>query len=95
MARLFTRWSNSALGHRTRQVGSDDSPGFAPGEHAAAMADPARDRLAALRARTGDGPAFAAARSATVCSAPRCVPSPTRPSSISAPCATTSPASRS
>ncbi|POX38930.1 fructuronate reductase [Streptomyces sp. Ru73] len=96
---LFTRWANSALGHRTRQVGSDGSAklrqrvpdpallhlragrmphhlaltvagylcclapaaGFDPGEHAAAMADPARERLAALRARTGDGPSFAAA----------------------------------
>ncbi|MBZ4015820.1 mannitol dehydrogenase family protein [Streptomyces purpurogeneiscleroticus] len=99
VAQLFTRWANSALGHRTRQVGSDGSaklrqripapallhlragrmphhlaltvaaylcclapsPGFDPGEHAAAMADPARDRLAALRARTSDGPSFATA----------------------------------
>ncbi|MEU6118685.1 mannitol dehydrogenase family protein [Streptomyces sp. NPDC047117] len=96
---LFTRWANSALGHRTRQVGSDGSvklrqrvpnpallhlragrmphhlaltvaaylcclapsAGFDPGEHAAAMVDPARERLAALRARTADGPSFAAA----------------------------------
>ncbi|MFI8999017.1 mannitol dehydrogenase family protein [Streptomyces sp. NPDC053542] len=99
VTQLFTRWSNSALGHRTRQVGSDGSaklrqripgpallqlragrmphhlaltvaaylcclapsPGFDPGEHAAAMTDPARDRLAALRARTPDGPSFATA----------------------------------
>ncbi|MBO8193875.1 mannitol dehydrogenase family protein [Streptomyces oryzae] len=97
--RLFTRWTNSALGHRTRQVGSDGSAklrqripepallhlragrmphhlaltlaaylcclapraGFDPGEHAAAMTDPARERLGTLRARTTDGPSFAAA----------------------------------
>ncbi|MFP5068091.1 mannitol dehydrogenase family protein [Pseudonocardia nantongensis] len=83
-AQLFVRWSNTALGHRTRQVGSDGSlklaqripgpaaehraagrlphhlaltvaawlacvappDGFDPGPHAAAMAEPARDRLA-------------------------------------------------
>lgn len=83
---LFGRWSNSALGHRTSQVGSDGSvklpqrvpapavrmlaagrmphhlaltvaawlccvappDGFDPGPHAAAMTDPARDRLAEL-----------------------------------------------
>ena len=94
---LFVRWANSALGHRTRQVGSDGSVklrqrvpdpallhlragrmphhlaltvaaylcclapanGFDPGAHAAAMADPARERLAALRARTQGGQAFA------------------------------------
>ncbi|WP_030253135.1 mannitol dehydrogenase family protein [Streptomyces violens] len=99
VAQLFTRWANSALGHRTRQVGSDGSvklrqripdpallqlragrmphhlaltvaaylcclapaAGFDPGEHAAAMADPARDRLAALRTRAGGGPSFATA----------------------------------
>ncbi|MFI9781153.1 mannitol dehydrogenase family protein [Streptomyces sp. NPDC051956] len=99
VAQLFTRWSNSALGHRTRQVGSDGSVklrqrvpdpalvhlragrmphhlaltvaaylsclaparGFDPGEHAAAMSDPARERLAALRARTAHGPSFATA----------------------------------
>ncbi|MER7399325.1 mannitol dehydrogenase family protein [Streptomyces sp. NPDC000151] len=99
VTQLFTRWANSALGHRTRQVGSDGSvklrqrvpgpallqlrsgrmphhlaltvaaylcclapsAGFDPGEHAAAMADPARDHLAALRARTPDGPSFATA----------------------------------
>ncbi|MEV1293679.1 mannitol dehydrogenase family protein [Pseudonocardia sp. NPDC049635] len=87
---LFTRWSNVALGHRTRQVGSDGSlklaqripgpaaehlaagamphhlaltvagwlacvappAGFDPGPHAAAMAEPARERLAA----TAGGP---------------------------------------
>ncbi|WP_327657126.1 mannitol dehydrogenase family protein [Streptomyces sp. NBC_00483] len=96
---LFTRWANSALGHRTRQVGSDGSvklrqripdpallhlrsgrmphhlaltvaaylcclapsAGFDPGEHAAAMVDPARERLAALRAKTADGTSFATA----------------------------------
>jgi fructuronate reductase len=84
-AQLFTRWANSALGHRTTQVGSDGSvklaqripepavehlekgrmphhlaltfaaylcciappAGYDPGPHAAAMADPARARLAA------------------------------------------------
>ncbi|MFB8267625.1 mannitol dehydrogenase family protein [Streptomyces sp. NPDC055955] len=99
VTQLFTRWSNSALGHRTRQVGSDGSvklrqripgpallhlragrmphhlaltvaaylsclapaAGFDPGEHAAAMIDPARERLAHLRVRTGGGPSFAAA----------------------------------
>ncbi|MGP3991302.1 mannitol dehydrogenase family protein [Streptomyces sp. 3N207] len=99
VSRLFTRWTNSALGHRTRQVGSDGSvklrqripdpallhlragrmphhlaltlaaylcclapsAGFDPGEHAAAMADPARERLSTLRARTSDGPSFATA----------------------------------
>lgn len=99
VAQLFTRWNNSALGHRTRQVGSDGSvklhqripapallhlrdgrmphhlaltvaaylcclapsAGFDPGEHAAAMTDPARERLGALRARTKDGRSFAAA----------------------------------
>ncbi|GAA1394887.1 mannitol dehydrogenase family protein [Pseudonocardia kongjuensis] len=92
-ARLFTRWSNVALGHRTRQVGSDGSlklaqripgpaaehlasgtmphhlaltvagwlacvappAGFDPGPHAAAMAEPARDRLAATAAGPADG----------------------------------------
>jgi fructuronate reductase len=81
---LFTRWRNTALGHRTSQVGSDGSvklrqripapalglldagrmphflaltvagylaclaplPGFDPGQHAAAMVDPARGALA-------------------------------------------------
>ncbi|BBG01360.1 MULTISPECIES: mannitol dehydrogenase family protein [Pseudonocardia] len=85
---LFTRWSNAALGHRTRQVGSDGSlklaqripgpaaehlasgvlpqhlaltvagwlacvappAGFDPGPHAAAMAEPAREQLAATAA---------------------------------------------
>ncbi|WP_052864190.1 mannitol dehydrogenase family protein [Streptomyces niger] len=99
VAQLFTRWANSALGHRTRQVGSDGSvklrqrvpdpallhlragrmphhlaltvaaylscmapaPGFDPGEHAAAMADPARERLRALRSRTHDARSFATA----------------------------------
>ncbi|WP_129787114.1 mannitol dehydrogenase family protein [Promicromonospora panici] len=89
---LFGRWSNSALGHRTSQVGSDGSmklpqrvpapalrmladgemphhlaltvaawlccvapvDGFDPGPHAAAMTDPARERLAEL-ARTAPG----------------------------------------
>lgn len=89
---LFGRWSNSALGHRTSQVGSDGSvklpqrvpapavqmlaagrmphhlaltvaawlccvapvAGFDPGPHAAAMADPARERLAEL-SRTSQG----------------------------------------
>lgn len=93
---LFTRWSNTALGHRTRQVGSDGSsklvqripgpaaehlgagrmphhlaltvaawlaciappPGFDPGPHAAAMTDPARERLRA----TAPGPASAHVR---------------------------------
>ncbi|MEU6259411.1 mannitol dehydrogenase family protein [Streptomyces sp. NPDC047043] len=83
VAQLFDRWANSALGHRTQQVGSDGSvklrqrvpdpavrhlrggrmphhlaltvaaylccmappTGFDPGPHAAAMTDPARDRL--------------------------------------------------
>lgn len=95
---LFTRWSNTALGHRTRQVGSDGSlklaqripgpaaehlatgrmphhlaltaaawlacvapsPGFDPGPHAAAMAEPARERLAA----TASGPVAAHVRAA-------------------------------
>lgn len=86
---LFTRFANSALRHRTRQVGSDGSvklaqrvpepalahlvagrmphhlaltvagylcciaapPGFDPGPHAAAMTDPARERLAPLASR--------------------------------------------
>lgn len=90
-ARLVERWSNTALGHRTRQVGSDGSlklaqrvpgpaaehlaagrmphhlaltvaawlacvappPGSDPGPHAAAMHEPARERLAA----TATGPA--------------------------------------
>ncbi len=90
---LFQRWANSALGHRTSQVGSDGSvklrqripepalralaagqmphllaltvagylsclaplPGFDPGPHAAAMADPARDTLARLAATARDG----------------------------------------
>lgn len=88
---LFSRWGNSALGHRTSQVGSDGSvklgqripgpvahafdggefphlialtvaaylaciappAGFDPGPHAAAMTDPARERLTAVPARTG------------------------------------------
>lgn len=88
IAELFTRWSNSALGHRTRQVGSDGSvklaqrvpeparnhlaagrmphglaltvaaylcciappAGVDAGPHAAAMSDPARERLAPLAA---------------------------------------------
>ena len=87
VAQLFERWSNTALGHRTQQVGSDGSvklgqrvpepallqlragrlphhlaltvaaylcclappPGFDPGPHAAAMADPARAGLVATR----------------------------------------------
>ena len=89
MAQLFERWSNTALGHRTAQVGSDGSvklaqripipamlhlaegrtprhlaltlaaylcciappAGLDPGPHAAAMADPARPRLAGLATR--------------------------------------------
>ncbi|MEU7818577.1 mannitol dehydrogenase family protein [Pseudonocardia sp. NPDC049154] len=89
VAQLFTRWSNTALGHRTRQVGSDGSvklaqrvpepalhhlaagrmphglaltvaaylcciappTGFDAGSHAAAMSDPARERLARLAGR--------------------------------------------
>jgi fructuronate reductase len=88
---LFERWANSALGHRTTQVGSDGSvklaqrvpepalahlsagrmphhlaltvagylcclappDGFDPGPHAAAMTDPARQRLAPLRSSSG------------------------------------------
>lgn len=88
---LFSRWGNSALGHRTSQVGSDGSvklgqripgpvlqafergafphlialtvaaylaciappAGFDPGPHAAAMADPARERLSAVTTRGG------------------------------------------
>ncbi len=90
---LFDRWANTALGHRTRQVGSDGSvklrqrvpdpallhlragrmphhlaltvaaylccvtppPGFEPGPHAAAMADPARERLRAIVAGAAPG----------------------------------------
>lgn len=90
---LFERWGNSALGHRTSQVGTDGSvklrqripepatqalnrgemphlialtvagylsciaplPGFDPGAHAAAMTDPARERLAALAATARNG----------------------------------------
>lgn len=89
-AQLFDRWSNTALGHRTAQVGSDGSVklaqripipaeihlragrtprhlaltvaaylcciapphGFDPGPQAGAMADPARERLAGLAARS-------------------------------------------
>jgi fructuronate reductase len=96
---LFGRWSNSALGHRTSQVGSDGSvklpqripgpalrmlsggrmphhlaltiaawlccvapvDGFDPGPHAAAMADPARERLAHLSRTSTGAEAFAAA----------------------------------
>ncbi|MFK0403391.1 mannitol dehydrogenase family protein [Microbacterium sp. NPDC090225] len=92
-AELFERWGNSALGHQTRQVGSDGSVklrqripepallalgqgrmphlialtvagylschaplgGFDPGAHAAAMTDPARERLAGLAAGARDG----------------------------------------
>lgn len=88
---LFSRWGNSALGHRTSQVGSDGSvklgqripgpvadafdrgefphlialtvaaylaciappTGFDPGPHAAAMTDPARERLTAVAVRGG------------------------------------------
>ncbi|KTS11289.1 mannitol dehydrogenase family protein [Microbacterium testaceum] len=88
---LFARWGNSALGHRTSQVGSDGSvklaqripgplahafdrgefphlialtvaaylacmappAGFDPGPHAAAMTDPARERLTAVPTRGG------------------------------------------
>jgi fructuronate reductase len=88
---LFARWGNSALGHRTSQVGSDGSvklgqripgpvthaldngdfphlialtvaaylacvappAGFDPGPHAAAMSDPARERLTAGASRGG------------------------------------------
>jgi fructuronate reductase len=87
---LFDRWSNTALGHRTAQVGSDGSVklaqripipadihlragrtprhlaltvaaylcciapphGFDPGPQAGAMADPARQRLVELAARS-------------------------------------------
>lgn len=90
---LFERWANSALGHRTSQVGSDGSvklrqripepallalgqgrmphlialtvagylsclaplAGFEPGPHAAAMTDPARERLAAFAGTVRDG----------------------------------------
>lgn len=96
---LFGRWSNSALGHRTSQVGSDGSvklpqrvpapaarmladgamphhlaltvaawlccvapvDGFDPGPHAAAMADPARERLAELSRSSGGTEAFVTA----------------------------------
>ncbi|MFC7340424.1 mannitol dehydrogenase family protein [Saccharopolyspora griseoalba] len=89
-AQLFTRWANGALGHRTRQVGSDGSTklaqrvpdpalhhlrngrmphhlaltvaaylccmappeGFEAGPHAAAMVDPARERLRAAATST-------------------------------------------
>jgi fructuronate reductase len=89
IAQLHARWANSALGHRTRQVGSDGSvklaqrvpepalahlaagrmphglaltvaaylcciappAGLDAGPHAAAMSDPARDRLAPLAGR--------------------------------------------
>ena len=92
-AELFERWGNSALGHQTRQVGSDGSVklrqripepallalgqgrmphlialtvagylschaplgGFDPGVHAAAMTDPARERLAVLASGARDG----------------------------------------
>lgn len=92
-SQLFERWGNSALGHRTSQVGSDGSvklrqripapalralargemphlialtvagylsclaplSGFAPGIHAAAMTDPARERLAGFSATARDG----------------------------------------
>jgi fructuronate reductase len=93
---LFDRWSNTALGHRTAQVGSDGSvklaqripkpalehldngilphhlaltvaaylccvaprPRFDPGPHAAAMADPARPRLAKIAGNTGSSSEF-------------------------------------
>ncbi|GAA1173148.1 hypothetical protein GCM10009654_33030 [Streptomyces hebeiensis] len=96
---LFDRWANTALGHRTRQVGSDGSvklrqrvpdpallhlragrmphhlaltvaaylccvtppPGFEPGPHAAAMADPARERLRAIVAGAAPGTGVRAA----------------------------------
>ncbi|WP_262700286.1 MULTISPECIES: mannitol dehydrogenase family protein [Streptomyces] len=98
IGQLFDRWANTALGHRTRQVGSDGSvklrqrvpepalfhlragrmphhlaltvaaylccvaprPGFSPGPHATAMADPAREPLATIAARsaTASGPPF-------------------------------------
>ncbi|MFJ5226573.1 mannitol dehydrogenase family protein [Streptomyces sp. NPDC088400] len=89
VGQLFDRWGNTALGHRTRQVGSDGSvklrqrvpdpallhlragrmphhlaltvaaylccvappPGFSPGPQAAAMVDPARERLAGITGR--------------------------------------------
>lgn len=92
-AQLFSRWANSALGHRTTQVGSDGSvklgqripgpvghalargefphmialtvaaylaciaplAGFDPGVHAAAMTDPARERLTAIASRSRTG----------------------------------------
>ena len=90
---LFSRWRNTALGHRSSQVGSDGSvklrqripvpalqmldagrmphllalttaayltcvaplAGFDPGQHAAAMDDPARTLLAGLAARSSSG----------------------------------------
>ncbi|MFE2181977.1 mannitol dehydrogenase family protein [Streptomyces sp. NPDC059455] len=98
IGQLFDRWANTALGHRTRQVGSDGSvklrqrvpepalfhlragrmphhlaltvaaylccvaprPGFSPGPHATAMADPARKTLATIagRSATASGPSF-------------------------------------
>ncbi|RCV53684.1 fructuronate reductase [Marinitenerispora sediminis] len=96
VAQLFGRWANTALGHRTSQVGGDGSvklaqrvpepalfhlanggvpqhlaltvaaylccvaprPGADPGPHAAAMRDPARERLAERSARTGSTRAF-------------------------------------
>ncbi|MPY55786.1 mannitol dehydrogenase family protein [Streptomyces spongiae] len=98
VAQLFERWANSALGHRTRQVGSDGSvklrqrvpdpallqlrrgrmphhlaltvaaylccmappSGLDPGPHAAAMADPARDRLRETAERSTSVPDFVA-----------------------------------
>jgi fructuronate reductase len=99
VAQLFERWGNTALGHRTQQVGSDGSvklgqrvpepallqlragrlphhlaltvaaylcclappPGFDPGPHAGAMADPARAGLVATRQRSRSSAQFAAA----------------------------------
>ena len=96
VAQLFDRWSNTALGHRTAQVGSDGSvklaqripiparfhleagrtprhlaltvaaylccmaprPGFDPGPHGRAMADPARPRLTRLAAQFKSGHEF-------------------------------------
>jgi fructuronate reductase len=90
---LFSRWRNSALGHRTSQVGTDGSVklrqriplpalemldggrmphhlaltaaayltclaplnGFDPGVHAAAMQDPARERLARYASESSTG----------------------------------------
>jgi fructuronate reductase len=92
-SQLFERWGNSALGHRTSQVGTDGSvklgqripepallalgrgemphlialtvagylsclaplAGFDPGADAAAMTDPARERLRAAAASARDG----------------------------------------